>query len=88
MKINYGLIAVFPDPSKKEEELDILHFCGYESEPGKNEIESLYEELKTDDEFGLIEIADKLVIILAPQDIVDYYKNIVANNSENEEKYS
>ena len=88
MKINYGLIAVLPDPSQKEEMLEILHFCGYESEPGENEIESLHQELKVDEEFGLVDVADKLVIISAPQEIFDFYKNIIINNSENEEKHS
>ena len=47
--IKHGLIAVLPDPKQQEEDLEILHFCGYESKPGKNEIESLHEELKNDE---------------------------------------
>lgn len=84
MEINYGLIAVLPDPSAKEEELEILHFCGYESEPSQKEIENLHEELKTDAEFGLVDVADKLVIIPAPADIVEIYRNMIHKNKDEE----
>jgi len=82
MKINYGLIAVLPDPSGKEEELEILHFCGYESEPNQKDIEYLHEELKTDEEFGLVEVADRLVIIPASKDIVEIYRNMIYKNKD------
>lgn len=75
--IKHGLIAVLPDPKQQEEDLEILHFCGYESKPGKNEIESLHEELKNDESFGLIDVAENLVIIPAPPDIVQYYRNMI-----------
>lgn len=84
MEINYGLIAVLPDPTAKEEELEILHFCGYESEPNQKDIEYLHEELKTDEEFGLVEVADKLVIIPAPKDIVEIYRNMIYKNKDEE----
>lgn len=76
--IKYGLIAV--DPTQEGDMKDILHFCGYWNKPSKEDAESLLEELKTDEEFGLTEIADRLVIIPAPEDIVEHF----INNTENE----
>jgi hypothetical protein len=75
--IKYGLIAI--DPTQEGDMKDILHFCGYWNKPSKKDAESLLEELKTDEEFGLTEIADRLVILPAPEDIIEYY----INNTEN-----
>ncbi len=76
MKINYGLIAVLPDESKKDEDLEVLHFCGYEKPPSVSDLESLYEELRNDEEFGLTEVADGLVIIPAPKEVLEYYRDV------------
>lgn len=77
MNINYGLIAILPDPHVKKQQLEILHFCGYELEPNQKDIENLHEELKTNKEFGLIDVADQLVIIPASQDVIDIYRNMI-----------
>jgi hypothetical protein len=72
--IKYGLIAIDPQTLNKETgTVDITHFVGYWNEPTKQDAESLLEELKNDKEFGLTEIADRLQIIEAPEEIVDYY---------------
>jgi hypothetical protein len=78
--IKYALIAI--DPTQEGEMKDILHFCGYWEEPGKREAEALLAELKTDTEFGLTDIADRLVIIRAPENILEEYKNDIINNNE------
>lgn len=80
MKIKFGLMALYPDPLVESEELEILHFCGYEQKPGSNEIKHLHEELKSDESFGLTNIADKLVILPAPEDIVEQYRLIIEND--------
>ena len=79
INIKYGLMVIHPNPSIKSQELEILHFCGYESKPGINEITHLQEELKTDEIFGLTEIANELVILPAPEDIVEKYRNMLNN---------
>ena len=66
--IKYGLIAI--DPEQEGEMKDILHFCGYWNEPKKEDAESLLEELKTDEEFGLTDIAHRLVIIRCPEELI------------------
>lgn len=69
--IKYGLIVI--DPTQESEMLDILHFVGYWNKPNKQDVESLREELITDKEFGLTEIAHRLDIIPAPDYIVEEY---------------
>jgi hypothetical protein len=74
--IKYGLIAI--DPEQEGEMKDILHFCGYWEEPNELSIQGLKEELMTDEEFGLTEIAHRLVILPAPEYIVqEFVKDII-----------
>ena len=69
--IKYGLIVV--DTTQESEMMDILHFVGYWTEPTKNDAKLLREELMTDEEFGLTEIAHRLDILPAPDYIVKEY---------------
>ena len=66
--INYGLMVI--DPTQEGEIMDILHFVGYWEKPTLSDAESLREELMTDEEFGLTEIAHRLDILPAPDYIV------------------
>jgi hypothetical protein len=66
--IKYGLIVV--DPTQEGEMMNILHFVGYWEKPTLSDAESLREELMTDEEFGLTEIAHRLDILPAPDYIV------------------
>jgi len=80
--IKHGLIVV--DPSQKGEMLEILHFVGYWKEPTKESIDDFRREIKTDKEFGLTEIADRLSILPAPDYIVERFKEIAKNEIEDE----
>lgn len=74
--IKYGLVAI--DPNEEGDNKTILHFCGYWNEPKKEDAESLLEELKTDEEFGLTDIAHRLVIITCPDELVqEFIKDII-----------
>jgi hypothetical protein len=73
--IKYGLIVI--DPMQEGEMMDILHFVGYWNEPTKNDANLLREELMVDEEFGLTEIAHRLVILPAPDYIVKEYVKII-----------
>ena len=55
--------------------MDILHFVGYWDKPTKKDADLLREELMTDEEFGLTEIAHRLDILPAPNYIVKQYIN-------------
>ena len=73
--IKYGLIVV--DPEQEGDMLTILHFVGYWDQPTQRDVDSLREELMTDEEFGLTEIAYRLDILPAPDYIIqEYIKDI------------
>jgi len=73
--MKYGLIAI--DPTQKGEMMDILHFVGYWNKPTKKDADLLREELMTDEEFGLTDIAHRLDILPAPDYIVkEFIKEI------------
>jgi hypothetical protein len=69
--IKFGLIAV--NPTQEGDMLDVLHFCGYWNQPTLVDVDSLREELKSDPDFGLTDIADRLDIIPAPDWLVQEY---------------
>ena len=69
--MKFGLIVI--DPTQEGEMMDILHFVGYWNKPTKKDADSLREELMTDEEFGLTEIAHRLDILPAPDYIVEEF---------------
>lgn len=71
--VKYGLIVI--NPIQEGEMMDILHFVGYWDKPTKKDADLLREELMTDEEFGLTEIAHRLDILPAPNYIVKQYIN-------------
>lgn len=71
--IKYGLMVI--DPTQESEMMDIIHFVGYWKEPTKLDAIALREELMTDEEFGLTEIAHRLDILPAPDYIVEEFIN-------------
>lgn len=78
--IKYGLIVV--DPDQEEENLDILHFCGYWNQPTKKDADLLRDELMTDESFGLTEIAHRLDILPCPDYILEQYLEEIRENYE------
>ena len=71
MEFNHGIIAYVPHPTDPEK-VSVVHFCGFVDEPGEEEFKHLYVELKTDPEFGLLDIDFDLC--LAPADLVKTFK--------------
>lgn len=70
-KFKYGLMVI--DPTQDGDMMDIIHFVGYWEKPTINDAKSLMEELKTDNTFGLTEIAHRLDILPAPDYIVEEF---------------
>jgi hypothetical protein len=75
--IKYGLIVI--DPTQEGEMKNILHFVGYWTEPTKNDADLLREELMTDEEFGLTEIAHRLNILPCPDSLISLFINDPTN---------
>ena len=59
----------------------IVHFIGLWQKPTKEEFEEYEKEIKTNSKFGHAEIADRIVLLPAPPEILEeYYK--LANEHE------
>jgi hypothetical protein len=76
-KFTHGIIAIDPLDADEEDNLAIVHFIGLWKAPTKEAFEDFVNEIKTDPEFGLTEIADRLVILPAPSEIVEIYNEMV-----------
>lgn len=72
-KFNYGIMV----GRLVGHEMEILHYCGYPNPPTQDDYKSLLAELKSDEEFGLTEIADELIYTDAPQEIINYFNNSI-----------
>lgn len=75
MKIGHGLIAV-------DDDNNVLHFCGYESEPTERDVQSLREELLSDKEFGLTE--GQFYILPATAEIIQTVQDWLDRNDEDD----
>jgi hypothetical protein len=73
----YGIIVFNKNDINKSDWFNyIKHFCGYWDKPTKDDISSLKEELKTDEEFGLTNEFNDLVFYEATKEILDYYNSL------------
>lgn len=79
--IKYGLVAI--DPTQEGDLKTVLHFCGYIDQPGENELLSLMNELRTNETFGLTEIAHRLDFLAAPDDLVEEYVRQLIEHEKN-----
>lgn len=79
--IKYGLVAI--DPTQEGDLKTVLHFCGYIDQPGENELLSLMNELRTNETFGLTEIAHRLEFLAAPDDLVEEYVRQLIEHEKN-----
>jgi hypothetical protein len=80
-KFTHGIMAI--DPVADEEDMvSIVHFIGLWQEPTTEQFDEYVKEIKTDPEFGLVEIADRLVILPAPQEIVDFHNTLVQDHED------
>jgi hypothetical protein len=80
-EIKYGLIVLNREDIENGI-YEILHFVGYEKEPTEVDIESLVDELKTDETFGLTGLGKNMIIIAASDETIEEYKNIVGDLNE------
>lgn len=84
MKFKSGIIAyrhvenTENDPAE-EGMVEILHFCGFESELTEDLFKALNEELLSDPEFGLTD--GNYELAEAPEDLLEYYSTLMEQNN-------
>ncbi len=76
--ITHGIVAVRRDV--KQNEIQVLHFCGYFEEPSAAAYDDLRRELEEDAEHGLV--GQEFELIAATQEMIEHVKS-----SANEEGY-
>jgi len=66
--INYGYMVL-------DENNELVHFCGYESEPTKEDKEHLRHELQTDEALGLV--GKELTLVYLPiRQIIEWLSKV------------
>ncbi len=70
----YGLILVDSEDVDENGDLTVLHFVGYKHEPTDDDAEDLRQELLENEDLGFSDIIDELDIAIAPEEVVDLYK--------------
>jgi len=86
MNIKYGIIAINRQLVETSYKSPVYHFVGYENQPQFNDYISLYNELKIDEELGLCDIMDDLILIPASDEVVEDYKDVFAGIDENNDQ--
>jgi hypothetical protein len=78
----HGIMAIDSQPDENDS-VEIVHFIGLWEAPTKEAFLEYEKEIKNDPEFGLVEIANRIEVLPAPKDIVDYYSKIVQESENN-----
>jgi hypothetical protein len=63
----HGIIA-FDSTTETNEGIEVVHWCGYWEDPNGECFADLKRELAEDDQFGLVDIADRLEYITVDGD--------------------
>jgi hypothetical protein len=75
-KFTHGIMAVDPLNIDENDEVAVVHFIGLWKEPTEAEFLKYKNEILTTPEYGLVDIADRIVVLPAPEDIVEKYYNL------------
>lgn len=85
MKLNYAIICY---KQIDEDHIEVKHKCCYEQEPRESDIESLKEELATDEDFEMIGDTDYEVRVINRWDdyeLMDLFEIPIELNDDEEE---
>lgn len=81
-KFTHGIMAITPNKPNEDKSIPVIHFVGYWEEPNEQDVLGLYDELSTDEEFGLTEIIGDIELVPATQDVIDYFNTVTQENYE------
>ena len=79
MEIKYGLLVLL---NKGKNDVEVVHFAGYEEVPNEDDRNHLRKELKEDLSLGLQDIIDKCIIVDASDGVVKYFAKVVAEQEK------
>lgn len=76
-KFTHGIVVVNPIDVDENGKYPVVHFVGFWSEPTETDFEHIIEELRTDPDFELMDIADDLDYYPADEECVKYHNDMV-----------
>jgi len=82
-KFTHGIVAIDPTDVDENDMVNVVHFIGLWEAPTKEAFQQYEKEIRTDPEFGLIEIADRIEVLPASTRIVEMFNKIVQEDEEN-----
>jgi len=81
-KFTHGVMAIDPTEVDENDAVSIVHFIGLWEAPTKEAFLEYEKEIKTDPEFGLVEISDRVVVLPAPDEIIEMYNEMITEDHE------
>lgn len=75
-KFTHGIMVIDRKNPNEDGSIPVRHFVGYWEEPDEDAVMDLYEELRTDKEFGLTETIDELELAPATEDVLEYFNSL------------
>jgi hypothetical protein len=82
-KFTHGIVIVKQSDVIKNASVEggdgipVIHFIGYWTEPTVDDYTDLMREIRTDESFGLKDIADQLALVPAPKDAIDHFNSVM-----------
>ena len=86
MGCNYGVGFINPNDQDENGDVTILHMVLMEQPPDDDMVQHLWDEIATDEEFGLAEIVDELEMIELPDEIINDIKQRMSLTNDVETK--
>jgi len=83
-KFTHGIMVTNPDKPNPDGSIPVMHFVGFWSEPSDEDVLGVIDEVMTDTEYGLTEIANTLDYLPATQELIDH----VNLNTYEHDKYN
>jgi|AntRauMFilla1563_2_1112583.scaffolds.fasta_scaffold71374_2 hypothetical protein len=81
-KFTHGIMVIDPKNPNEDGSIPVRHFVGYWEEPQEEDVQSLYDELRTDEELGLTETIDELELAPATQEVLKHFNSLNYHDHE------
>lgn len=81
-KFTHGIMVIDHSQVHDDGHLSVVHFVGFWDEPGETDFTAVKNEVKTNPEYGLVEVAEHLELRPASQDAIDFFNQSIDDHEE------
>lgn len=81
-KFTHGIMVIDHSVKHEDKHLSVVHFVGFWDEPSDVDYKTIETEVKTNPEFGLIEVAEHLELRAASPDALDFFNQNVHEHED------